>query len=390
VSDLTDHFPLFIRSEDDIRVDFDARANAGMTSDDPDWVDTRVGGPFYLDTQPMVVEFASAYSRMNEVAASGILILSWGEHLDRHAEGLGAERLAPTKATGEITFLGTNGTLIGTGARMSPEKTDPDVDPPVFETTDSGTIGQDTTGELTLPIQAVDAGEEGNVAADTITFPQTGIAGVASLTNADPTTGGSDEETDAALKKRLLLNFEGKGSGTMADYAKEVLEWPQVGRVTVEPAFDGPGTVRIVISDEAGDPLAAQVTPLQLHLDPEPGLGKGWAPINHVVTVATVTPVVINNLATVEFKDGYSLDGTDGSIATRTPLENAISSYENGLLPGEDVIYNHVIAQFFRVEGVLDVNATLRTGTDDPPTGTTDISITALQVARCGNITLSE
>lgn len=383
MADYTNFFPIVQRTEEDLRADFDVRANAGLTVDDPDWADTRVGSPYWLATQPAVIEFAVAYDRINEAVAAGILATSWGDALDAHAASYGEERTEASYATGEITFTGDEGTLIGTGVRVSPVQTDPDVNPPIFETTASGAI--DGTEEITLPIQAIEAGEDGNVAANEITLPITGVEGLVSLTNADPTDGGADEESDEALKERLMLRFRGGGRGTSSDYAAEALRQPTVGKVTIQRAWDGPGTVRIMVMDDNGDPLSVdEVADLQEHFE-------AWVPLDHEPTVATPTTSTIHSLAEMEFKEGYSLDGSGGDVALQTAIEEAIAEYINSLGVGEDVIYNRVIAAIMTVEGVLDVNDTVRIEeTTDPPTGTTDIAIGDTEVAKSGNITLTE
>lgn len=374
-----DFIPLFVRTEEDIRTDWDARANAGLTPDDPDWVDTRPLSLYWLATQPQVIEFASMYDRLNEAVAAGIMATSWEQYLDAHAESYGEERLAATFATGTITITGDNGTLIGTGFQVSTEQTDPDVDPITFETTDSGTIAG---GTLDLPIKAVLAGSDGNVAAGAITVLQSSEPGITGVTNTDPTANGTEVEDDPSLKKRLQLIFDGNGNN-VASYTREVLKWPGVGRVTVFPATPGPGQVKLVIMDPNGDPLPAQVTPLQDYLDPVPGAGAGWAPINHEVTVTTPTVTPIFVTATIIFESGYSLDGTTGSIALRQDLIDVVIDYLNALEPGDDVVFNHVQAQFFKVEGVQDVSD-VKIGTAPTPAGTTDIAVDTDHVAQPG------
>lgn len=139
--DLSDFLPLFSRSEAQIRADFDARANAGLTTADPDWRDTRVGSFYWWATQPSVVWSARMVDRMNEVAASGNIATAWESYLDLHAQSYGEDRIAASKAVGQVTFTGAVGTLIGTGVQVSPPQTDPEVEPPTFSTTQSGTIG---------------------------------------------------------------------------------------------------------------------------------------------------------------------------------------------------------------------------------------------------------
>ena len=290
---LIDSLPLFVRDEDDIRADFDLRANAGLTTDDPEWVDTRVGSPFWLATQVAVTDSARNVDRMNEVVAASMISTSWGEHLDNHAASYGMERKAASFATGVVRFTGTVGTLIGTGVRVSPVQTDPEIEPPVFYTTQSGTIP--AGGFLDLAVQAEDAGIAGNVAANQITFLITGVGGIASVNNAAATGGGVEVESDEALVLRLLQRFAGKGSGTQADYIGWSLEDPEVGRVTVVPVWAGPGTVQVILMSPSGDSVsAAAVSRVQLRLDPVAGQGKGQAPISHNVTVQTPAQVQIS------------------------------------------------------------------------------------------------
>lgn len=393
MSSYADFQPIFARTEEDIRAAFDVRANAGLSATDPAWVDIRQGSLYYLATQPSVIEFASAYDRINEAIAAGILATSWGQRLDLHAASYGEERLAATRAVGFVTFTGATGTLIGTGARVGPVQTEPDIEPPIFETTASGTIpaGAGNVGTLTLAVAALNAGAEGNITANTVTFLHTGIAGVTAINNAAAFSSGSDLETDDALKERLKLMFQGRGSGTVADYAREALKWPGVGRVFVEPVWNGPGTVRLHILDDWGNPTGGTVhTDLQTHLDPVPAQGKGWAPINHIVTVVTSVTVPIHVDATVAFEEGYSLDGTAGAVALRTAITAAIAEYLNSLKPGEDVVYHHVRAKIFQIDGVYDVTALTMSITDPvPATGSSvNIAITPTQLARAGDIDL--
>jgi uncharacterized phage protein gp47/JayE len=139
--------------------------------------------------------------------------------------------------------------------------------------------------------------------------------------------------------------------------------------------------------DSDGHPLSgAIVTDVQSYLDPIAGAGKGRAPIGHAVTVQTPTVVNINVVATVAFKDGYSLDGTgSGPVALRARITQAVQDYLTSLEPGEDVIYNHVLASFFQVEGVLNVSGLTVNG------GTSNIAIDPAvpQVAVPNTITLS-
>jgi uncharacterized phage protein gp47/JayE len=203
--------------------------------------------------------------------------------------------------------------------------------------------------------------------------------------------GGSDEESDEDLRARIKLAFTGEGAGTQADYKRMVLEYDGVGRVTVVPHFDGPGTVLVIIADAEGQPLpGSKVTEVQNGLDPVSGQGQGDAPIDHDVTVATPTTVAINVAGQITFKHGYSLDGTSGTTPQRSAIVAALTAYVNALDPGGDVVYEAVKAALFTVDSVLDVSGiTVEGGTANvaiaqyPPqtaqlavNGTTDPNLT--------------
>lgn len=365
MADFNDYSPIFVRTEAEIRADWDTRANAGMTLDDLEWVDTRQGSSFWLLTQPQIVEHALGYDRLNEVVAAAILSTSWGESLDRHATSFGEERNGATSATGVVTFTGPSGTLIGTGVQVSPEQDDPDIDPPIFETTQSGTIP--VGGTLNLAIRALAPGVAGNLPAHVIEVLHSGVPGITNIDNGSPTGGGAEAETDAALKERLQLIFQGKGSGTIADYSREALQLDGVGRVTVIPHWNGPGTVQLVLLDADGDPVTEPTrVAAQAHFDPRisaagavvPAIppGSGWAPINHEVTVSTGVRQDIDIVAQIDPAPGFSLDGDDtGAIAIRAAIQFAIMDYINNLEAGQPVIRYEVIGAIMRVEGVTDI-----------------------------------
>lgn len=381
--------PPFGRSEAVIRAEMEAAANAGLTVDDPEWVDVAHAGAFLaMAIRLATPALARAHDRMNEIAAASTVATAWDTHLDRHAESLARFRLPASQATGTLVFTGTNGTLVGTNVRAGPLQTDPEIDPPIFETTSSGTVAG---GTLTLPIRAVNPGTSGNLDANSITQLITGVPGITSVNNTVATGGGEEMEDDEHLRDRLISVHRGTIWGTKGWYENVALEYPGVGRVSVIPHRDGAGTVAVIILDNAGHAVAAPtVSGLQAALDPSPGMGEGLAPVEHYVTVGTAVNVPIHVTATVALEPGYSLDSTSGGVALRTRITNAIRAYLDQLQAGEDVVYNHVEAQFFKIEGVFDVSL-VKIGTAPSPSGTTNIVITdaPAQVAVFGSVVLS-
>ena len=231
----------------------------------------------------------------------------------------------------------------------------------------------------TMPIEAVEPGASGNVPPNAITLLLTPVAG-ASVTNPLPTSGGADVETDELLRERVLLEFSSRpGAGTVTDYERWALGYAPVGYATVEPLWNGPGTVRLSVTDQDNNPVAPSVvTGLQLYLDPVPGQGRGLAPIGAIVTVITPTTVMVTVVATLVLLTGYSLDGAGATIAVRGDIEQAVKDYIDRLKPGEDVVMHNVRAQMFKVPGVYDVPAgmTLNGGNTNLAIGPTEIALT--------------
>lgn len=388
MADFLDFFPLFGEDEDTIQTRMDTEANAGLTPGDEDYLDTREGSMYATVRRLAVIEAARLWDALStEVPASAFLSYAWGDYLDDHGESIGVARKPSAKAAGKVTFLGTNGTIIGTGTEVSTVQADPDIDPPAFVTTQSGTIAG---GTLILDVEATEAGSDGNVGAGAVTVLISPISGVSSVTNAAAITGGSDAETDQAYRDRLLLLFQGSGGGNINDYKRWALEFAGVGYAFVTPIWNGPGTVQVVVLDVNRDPVPGSVvSSLQTHLDPVAGEGRGRAPIGATVTVATATRVNVYVSATITFETGYSLTGASGTIPRKDAIEDSLRQYINGLEVGEDVVINHVESRLF-VEGVYDVS-TVRIGTAPSPIGTTNIVITTNppQIATFAGSTLS-
>lgn len=109
----------------------------------------------------------------------------------------------------------------------------------------------------------------------------------------------------------------------------------------------------------------------------------GQAPIGARVSVDTAAEVAIDINATITTSSGYSLDGSGGTIDITSSIEAALAAYIDTLVPGDDVIYNSIVAAFFSVTGVYDVSSVLVDG------GGTNVAIDSSEVASLGTVTLS-
>lgn len=384
IADELDFLPLFPEDDEDAIL---ARciewANEGLDPDSDRWVDTREGGHWRTQITPCVRELARLYDLAgSDVPASSFVLWTWGTYLDDIAEALGLERLAATPADGEVTFAGADGTVIDLGTTVSVAPASAEDEAPSFLTTAEGTIGDIDTGLVTLPIRAAEAGEAGNVSAGAITEASTPLPAVTSITNAAKTEGGTNAETDEALRTRVLQAFEGRGGGNKADYMRWAGDWPGVGRVTVIPVWDGPNTVLVIVTAGEGVPASSDtVDSLQLDLDPVAGKGEGTAPIGATVTVETAAVLTLDIAGTVEFEQGYSMDGFGGTIALRSSIVEELDAYAHSIPSGGEAVIAQIEGRIVTVEGVHDVGGVTVNG------GTVNVAVDSdpAQVAELGD-----
>lgn len=355
-----DFSPLFPEeTEAAIRARWDAWANEGITEDQAEaWTDTREGSFFQVCTEPGVREGARSYQRMDEVVMAAHPLWAWESYLDDHAEVQNVQRLAAEYASGVVTFSGPNGTVIAAGVGVGVEPATPDSPAPEYEVTVGGTI---VGPSVDLEVRATEAGGAGNVGPGAVTALLTQDAALAGVTveNADAMTGGADTETDEALRARLLEVYGGEQGGwnvRLYKIASRAFS-AAIGRVTVIPLWDGANTVKVVITDAAGQPLPNDIVDgLQAFLDPIPGMGHGEVTIGAQVTVVTATALAIAVAGTVEFEPGYSWDGFGGTVALGDPIEESIEAYVESVESGGEVVVKRVEGRVTVVTGVHDVS----------------------------------
>lgn len=122
---------------------------------------------------------------------------------------------------------------------------------------------------------------------------------------------GEDEEATETLRLRYLNSFENQSYGFNRGQYIEVTEaLPGVGGCKPYRAWDGPGTVKLVITDsDFQPPSSTLINTVQTAIDPtqNSGDGIGLAPIDHEVTVVGVDGTAINVSTTLTFTAGWDL-----------------------------------------------------------------------------------
>lgn len=157
------------------------------------------------------------------VLKQAFLQTATGQYLDYHAQLRSKERKSATKAFGILTFSINeplaNNIEIPAGT-ICAIKEQPFIQ---FETTHSVTL---VAGEtfVDAPAMALDFGKSFNAKAGEITTMVNPPSGIAFVTNHDSFIGGADEESDEALRKRLLTSYSVAQNGVTLNSIAEAIE----------------------------------------------------------------------------------------------------------------------------------------------------------------------
>ena len=219
-----------------------------------------------------------------------------GQELDKHAFLRGLSRKEASRAEGTLRFSVTSpaatdlpipaGTVCLTAGLAA------------FETTEAGVLG---AGALytEVPARAVEPGAGGNVAAYTIRTMSVAPAGIASVINPAPFSGGGGEEDDETLRARVLATFQAMPNGANAAwYAQKAMEVSGVAAVKVLPRNRGLGTVDVVVASPAGIPTQSLLNEVKEALAAQREIAVD------VQTLAP-TPKEVTVLILVKAKTGY-------------------------------------------------------------------------------------
>jgi len=284
------------------------------------------------------------------------------EHLERWASVWGVARAAAAQAKGSVTLIGTNGIVAPAGTELSRS------DGVVFTLDADATIA---SGTATAAVTAKDGGATGNTAASTSLSFVTPIAGInsAGTVAAGGLTGGTDAESDEALRARLLDRIqEPPHGGSSLDYVKWAKEVPGVTRAWAYPLEGGAGTVtvRFMTDDLTADgiPSAGKVAEVQAYINER-------KPVTANVTVAAPTAVALN----------FTIAVVPNTAAVQAAVEAELKDLiRREAEPGGTIYISHIRESISIAAG--EVNYTLTTPT-------ADVTRTTGQITTMGAITWS-
>lgn len=302
-------------------------------------LDKREGSILYDALAPAAMEMQLLYTELYAVLNELFADTAGREYLIRRA----AERGLAPKAAAYAVLKGEFDVDIPVGSRFS------------LETLNYVAVERIAQGQYKMQCETI--GTAGN----TLFGPLIPIEYIRGLTRAELTElliPGEDEEETERFRRRYFssLNSQAFG-GNIADYREKVNGISGVGGVKVYPAWNGGGTVKLVIVNSNYEiPSAELVKAVKDAVDPEPntGAGYGLAPIGHMVTVEGAAQERISVSSTIVYQTDYSFE------RCREDIYRAIDAYLHELNTtwqddGQTIVrVSRIEGRLLDIEGIMD------------------------------------
>lgn len=351
---------------------------ARMLAAIPDTLDKSEGGIIWDLLYPMAFEKAQAIEfTLLEAVKNMFPMWAYGEMLDYHGAVRAINRKAAVAASGSVTFTGTDGVKIDAGTLLMTTPANSTDESVSFRTTEAVTI---ESGMASAPIEALVAGESGNVVPGAINRFDDAPDGVTAVTNAAATSGGLDEESDDDYRNRIVDYDQSIGSlfvGSVADYRRWALEVEGVGSAAVVPASDGSGVVKIVILDSDSNPASTALCEAVYNYIMRPDNSyMRKAPVGAELTV--VSPAVQN----IAISANLSIDITASLEVVKADFLELLKDYYATIRDGV-VRYGKIGQIIMSVSGVIDYTGLLVNG------GTSNVALIDNSIAASSDLAVT-
>lgn len=315
----------------------------------PDTVDKREGSIIYDALAPAAMEIALCYQEMEGIMLETFADTASRGYLIKRAAERGVTPEEPIRPVIRGTFTPT--TVDVMGKRFSCG----DYNYVVTEEIDNGQYR----------LQCETYGKAGNISSGTL-IPIEYVSGLESAVVSELLIPGQDEESTESLRAKYFYSVNNiPFGGNKADYKKIVEEYDGVGSCKIIPAWNGGGTVKVIVLDAGYQtPSASLIFDVQQYLDPalNQGEGEGMAPIGHVVTVVGAGTTAVNVSSHFTFATGYDFS------ACLEQLQDAMDEYLNSIAESWSTTNNCIVrisqleTRFLDCDGILDVQGTTLNG----------------------------
>ncbi|MEG1315912.1 MAG: baseplate J/gp47 family protein [Oscillospiraceae bacterium] len=297
------------------------------------------GGDMALRLYAVAAEISALWAQVDWTKRQTFPQTAVGEELDKHAQTRGLERGAATRAVGLMRFetdaVRTEALTIAKGAVcLNSIGTE-------FLTTAAGAIAAGQTFCL-VPAAARNTGEAGNAPAEGIKLMAMAPLGIVKCFNPEGFAGGTNGESDEALRARIMSSYASLPNGSNAAYYRsEALNTDGVAAACVSSRARGLGTVDVIIASDAGMPSDAMVANVKAKLAEQREI---------CVDLAVLKPTAVSVPVTVAIDIEAGRDFTAVSAAVKA----AIEKHFDGRQLGKSVLLAKLGSVVFGVEGVTN------------------------------------
>lgn len=319
-----------------------------LLSEIDDGYDKYPGGFTYDITKPTAVKIAGIEAKSSEVINKIDIKNLTGDELEEYIfQRTGLKRIAATHAIGPVKIVTTGATVINIGDLVAADD--------VFYTAEE-TLNIFQAGTYSLNVKCQLEGVVGNVPVGAInSFPVT-LSNVMSVMNEVAFTNGYEKETEESLISRYYAKLQRPGkAGNPFHYEEWATSRPGVGRVKVDPLWNGPLTVKITILN-ADNQLASQEL-----IDDVYEYIMREKPFGARPTVVTGQHLTIAISADFILKQGYSW------AIVKPLLETHLNRYLRGITFDADIqyiSYARIGRELLEVEGIVDYSNLLINGAE--------------------------
>lgn len=321
------------------QADIAAQLRAALAISEPD-LDTTTGTPIAKILDAVADSIASVYLDQHLLTYTYDIDSKIGADLDNFCQLFGISRMAAIRSTGVITFSRSGSDIANVGfIPVGTQISDGATPPNVFQTISGGVAPAGAT-TVNVPIQAVNAGPQGNVEPNTLTQIITPIVAVTAATNASATSGGQAQESDTALRARFKATVFRNLAGTEQMYLGTALADPDCFAANVVTATK---VVReqlqfttTTVSSQVTDAKYVFPTPVAVGTDIDNGVIFSQAAdytfatsIPPTVTAVNSTNIPANSFADLEYQYTPVASRNDPS----TGIINRVDVYCGGNRP---------------------------------------------------------
>lgn len=310
-------------------------------------LDKREGSIIFDALAPNSLESAMIYVALDTILNETFADTASREYLILRCRERG---ITPTPATAAVG-IGKFSMDIPIGSRFSCDK---------YNWTATERIGD---GQFFMRCETAGADPNGYIGS---LIPIEYIDGLTTAELVSVVINGEDEESTEALRLRYLNSFKNQSYGfNRAQYIEVTEALPGVGGCKPYRAWNGPGTVKLVITGSDNAPPSDElIDAVQTAIDPtqNSGDGIGLAPIDHEVTVVGAKPAIIDITTVLTLASGWTLDDVlpyiEETLDAYYRELNSMWSKESQLL----VRISQIESRLLSLSGIVDIFDTTLNG----------------------------